>query len=76
MDTERMPAMSDFATEWGVKSPWGLDAAKDRDTAATIVANMRSGGHEASVIWRGVTEWHHEMNDELAMQPAELTKES
>jgi hypothetical protein len=37
---------------------------------------MRSGGHEASVIWRGVTEWHHEMNDELAMQPAELTKES
>jgi hypothetical protein len=68
--------VSDFSTEWGVKSPWGLDAAKDRDTAANIARNMRDAGHDASIIWRGVTEWHHDITDELAMQPVELTKES
>jgi len=45
------------STEWGVRSPWGDDAAKDKDTADTIVKNMRSGGHDAEVIWRGVTPW-------------------
>jgi hypothetical protein len=63
--------VSDFATEWGVKSPWGCDAVKDRAMAATIVANMRDGGHEASIVWRGVTEWHYSISDELAMQPVE-----
>jgi hypothetical protein len=67
--------MSDFATEWGVLSPWGCNAAKDREAASIIAGNMQSAGHEASVVWRGVTAWHHEINDELAMQPVEA-KES
>lgn len=67
--------MSEFATEWGVKSAWGCAASVNRETAATVVRNMKEAGHEASLIWRGVTAWHHDMNDELAMQPVE-TKES
>lgn len=51
--------MSDFKTEWGVKSKWGLDASKDRETAESVVTNLRAAGHEACVIWRGVTEWHN-----------------
>lgn len=61
--------MSDFATEWGVKSPWGCHMAASRDAALTTAANMREAGHEASVIWRGVTEWHYTINDERAMRP-------
>lgn len=45
------------STQWGVRSPWGDDAAKDKDTAQTIVKNMKSAGHDAEVVWRGVTPW-------------------
>jgi hypothetical protein len=68
--------MSDFATEWGVKSPWGCSAVESREVAEGVARNMREGGHAASIIWRGVTEWHHEINDELAMQPVKQRKES
>jgi len=64
--------MSDFKTEWGVKSPWGCDASKDRDAAELVAKNMRAAGLDATVIWRGVTEWHHTVTDELAMQPVEV----
>lgn len=68
--------MSDFSTEWGVLSPWGANPSKSYSDAFSIVRNMREAGHDASIIWRGVTEWHHDISDELAMQPVELTKES
>lgn len=67
--------MTNFSTEWGVLSPWGCNAVDDRHQAESIVRNMRDAGHAASVVWRGVTQWHNEINDELAMQSAE-TKES
>ena len=67
--------MSDFSTEWGVKSPWGFTIAASQKEAEAVVHNMRLGGHDASVVWRGVTAWHYTFNDELAMQPVE-TKES
>ncbi|AXH44420.1 hypothetical protein PP356_gp40 [Arthrobacter phage MargaretKali] len=63
--------MSDFKTEWGVLSPWGCNPSKSRETAEAVAANMRKAGHEASVVWRGVTEWHHTITDERAMQPVE-----
>lgn len=61
--------MSNFKTQWGVKSTWGCSAAGSREDAAKQVENMLAAGHEASIIWRGVTEWHHDMTDEWAMQP-------
>lgn len=67
--------MQEFGTEWGVSSPWGFSTATDRTEAAAVVRNMRAGGHNASIVWRGVTPWHHEINDERAMQPNE-TKEN
>jgi hypothetical protein len=66
--------MSDFVTEWGVKSPWGCNPATSQESAARIVHNMRDAGHEAAIVWRGVTDWHYTFNDELAMQPV-TTKE-
>lgn len=52
------PAMPGIvATEWGVRSPWGDGASTDCEAARVTVKNMREAGHEASVIWRGVTEW-------------------
>ena len=44
-------------TEWGTRTPWGDSATKDRETAEGIVKNMKSAGHDAEVIWRGVTAW-------------------
>lgn len=64
-------SVPDFKTEWGVKSPWGCDASKDRETAESVAGNMRDAGHEATVVWRGVTEWHHTITDERAMHPVE-----
>lgn len=61
--------MSDFKTEWGVQSPWGCTPAESREVAEGVASNMREGGHDASIIWRGVTEWHHDMTDERAFQP-------
>ncbi len=63
--------MSDFTTQWGVKSTWGCSAAGSYQEAVKQVVNMRAAGHEASIIWRGVTEWHHHMTDKRAMQPVE-----
>ena len=64
-------AKEEFTTEWGVKSPWGLDSSKSLEIAENVAANMQEAGHEASVIWRGVTAWHHTITDERAMQPVE-----
>ena len=63
--------MSDFTTQWGVKSTWGCTALGSYQEAVKQVTNMRAAGHKASIIWRGVTEWHHNINDERAMQPVE-----
>jgi len=61
----------EFSTEWGVKSPWGCERVASYEMAVTIAANMRTAGHEASIVWRGITPWHYEFSDERAMQPAE-----
>jgi len=47
----------EVTTEWGHLSPWGFSANHDRETAETIVKNMRRAGHEASLAWRGKTKW-------------------
>lgn len=44
-------------TEWGVKDPWGTHAVERLDVAITIASNMRAAGHDARVVWRGVTDW-------------------
>lgn len=45
-------------TEWGVDSPFGgPGAVSDLASAETMVKNMRKAGHEAKVVWRGVTDW-------------------
>lgn len=46
-----------FTTEWGVASPWGTSSVEDLATAMTIVKNMKSAGHKAEVVYRGVTTW-------------------
>jgi len=58
-----------FGTEWGVSSPWGFNPSDDYVAAAAVVRNMRAAGHDASIVWRGVTPWHYTINDEPAMQP-------
>lgn len=66
--------MNEFKTEWGVNSPWGCSASESYQNAYVQVRNMREAGHEASIIWRGVTEWHHDITDERAMQPVEAAQ--
>lgn len=49
-------------TEFGVKSKYERDEmyttpTSSLESAETIVKNMTDAGIEASVIWRGVTEW-------------------
>lgn len=45
-------------TEWGVRDKLGVHAAESDSAARTIVGNMRKEfDPEASVVWRGVTEW-------------------
>lgn len=45
-------------TEWGVRDKLGVRAAESDSAARTIVGNMRKEfDPEASVVWRGVTEW-------------------
>lgn len=49
-----------FTTEWGVAwelpgdrgTSWGLT----REGAGKMTYNMRSAGHQARVVWRGVTD--------------------
>lgn len=50
-------------TEWGYRCPWGSYPAEDRETAATIVKNMRTAGHDAALLWRGNTDWQVEDDD-------------
>ena len=58
---------NEFATEWGVA--WslpeanGTDAAKSRAIAQRAVSNLKEAGHEARVVWRGITPWHNAIDD-------------
>lgn len=60
----RRAALAEFHTEWGVDSSWGTDGIRGSETAhgtaLEIASNIRSAGHEAHVVWRGVTGWHKE----------------
>lgn len=47
-------------TEWGVNSPWGFHPTADQAAARRTVHNMREAGHEATVVWRGITAWQEE----------------
>jgi hypothetical protein len=47
----------DVKTEWGVHSPWGKDPSISQGSAQTMVKNLKFSGYEASVVWRGVTDW-------------------
>jgi hypothetical protein len=47
-------------TQWGYECPWGRFSAEDRETAEMVVENMRSSGSEATLIWRGITDWQME----------------
>jgi len=57
----------EFTTEWGVA--WslpeanGTDAAKTRAVAQRTVDSMKAAGHEARVVWRGITPWYEASND-------------
>ena len=46
-----------FTTEWGVASPWGTSSVEDLESAMIIMKNMKSAGHKAEVVYRGVTAW-------------------
>ena len=52
------------STEWGVISPWGTHPASDREAATTTARNMRTAGHDARIVWRGVTNWLTDDADE------------
>ena len=58
---------TEFATEWGVAwslpESHGTDALRDRQTAERMVKNMKSAGHEARIVWRGITPWHEAETD-------------
>lgn len=45
------------STEWGVRSKWGDSDVGSKEDAQKIVKNMKSAGHDAEVVWRGVTPW-------------------
>lgn len=46
------------STEWGVKDPWGMHpVAEGFEKSRQMVKNMRQAGHQAQIIWRGVTRW-------------------
>ncbi len=52
-----MPNQLKAHVEWGYASPWGMDPAKDKETAEQIVENMKKAGHHAWVIKRLVSDW-------------------
>lgn len=54
-DIENLPGIA--TTEWGIRGPWGDNAAEDYEAARRGADNMRGCGHDASIIWRGVTQW-------------------
>lgn len=58
-----------FHTEWGVDAPGlegvyavgrGKTTTERHAVARGVTSNMREAGHEAHVVWRGVTDWHKE----------------
>lgn len=55
--------MDEHSTEWGVRSPWGDSPSADLATAQKVAENMRTAGHKATVIWRGVTKWMEEEDE-------------
>lgn len=57
--------MSEYVTtEWGVNSPWGYHPSADHAAARLTASNMREAGHKATVVWRGVTHWQEEDNND------------